>query len=92
MAAIINQLKQIHKKVEALKSTSEREFLTNKYTPPIGTKMVICSLWKNTYRLNFWGKKTIDPQKGQEDSILSSVFVKLQRKDDSFIVLEEYFN
>ena len=78
------------KKTKEIKKPTIDEFLRSQVQRPAGTVLKICPLWENTYRLNFWGEKIIDPKKGPDNCVVHSVFIQVQATSNGFKVIERH--
>ena len=64
------------------------EFLRKKFKGPKDTILDIRPICKNTYRLNFWGKKILHVNKGLTNIIVYSVFIVVKPTSKGFKVVE----
>lgn len=73
-------LKKIPEK-ETPKITME-EFILSQDPGPKDSRLVVCPLWSNFYRLNYWGDKKIG--KTMQQCIVHSMFVRIVPSGDTY--------
>lgn len=62
-------------------SIMPEEYIRKNFTEE-GLKLDIRPVYGNRYRLNYWGKKTMSPEKGEDNYIVKSLFIAVNENKD----------